>query len=376
MLKDRVIIVFGDDWGRYPSTIQHIMKELIKYNKLIWIGSLGLRKPKFSFLDLKRIFEKLKNMFIKKEVIKRDENITILHPFILPFHNLKIVRLINKNNLIKKINKAVSNYNSKYKPILITSQPIVADVVKGLELSSSHYFCLDDYSKFEGAFKVITKLEEELLQVVDTCFAVSDSLVKTRIPKSGNNYFLPQGVNIDHFNYIKREINKKPVIGFFGLLSEWVDLDLIVKSANAYPEYNFLILGRNSVDVSVLNNIPNLEYKGEVPYDKLPSIAATFDVGIIPFIVNDLTIVCNPLKLLEYFSLGIPVISTNLPEVAKFGETVYIAKNSDEFIKLIKSAVDNYSMYNNKIRRQVAERYSWQALANNISNIITNIEKK
>ncbi len=376
MLKDRVIIVFGDDWGRYPSTIQHIMKELIKYNKLIWIGSLGLRKPKFSFLDLKRIFEKLKNMFIKKEVVKKDENITILHPFIFPFHNIKVVRLINKTNLVKKIKKAVETYNNKEKPILITSQPIVADVVKGLDLSSSHYFCLDDYSKFEGAYKIITELEKDLLQVVDTCFAVSDSLVKTRVPKSGNNYFLPQGVNVNHFNYVKREINKKPVIGFFGLLSEWVDLELIVKSAKTYPEYNFLIIGRNSVDVSILNGIANLEYKGEVPYDKLPIVASLFDVGIIPFIVNDLTVVCNPLKLLEYFSLGIPVVSTNLPEVAKFGEPVYIAKNNDEFIKLIKTAVDNYSLSNNEIRRQVAERYSWQAIANNISDIITKIEKR
>lgn len=375
MIKDRIIIVFGDDWGRYPSTLQHIMKELIKYNKIIWIGSLGLRKPKFSLSDLKRIFEKLRNMFLKKEVAKKDDNIFIINPFIVPFHNLKIARFINKTSLIKKIQKAV-NLLGNTKPLLITSQPIVGDVIKGLNLTSSHYFCLDDYSKFEGAFSVIPKLEKQLLDVVDTTFSVSDTLVKTRVPKSGQTFFLPQGVNINHFIYNERTINETPVIGFFGLLSEWVDLNLIVRCAKAYPNYKFLIIGRHSVDVSILNGINNLEFIGEVPYNQLPSVAAKFDVGIIPFLVNELTLACNPLKLLEYFSMGIPVVSTALPEVEKFGDTVFIAKTADEFIKLLEYAVKDYSTEKNKIRREVAERYSWTAIAENISKVIIKIEEK
>ncbi len=375
MIKDRIIIVFGDDWGRYPSTLQHIMKELIKYNKLVWIGSLGLRKPKFSILDIKRILEKLKNMFVKKQVTKTDENITIVHPFILPFHNIWLVRYFNKNNIVKAINAAVKKYTDK-KPLLITSQPIVADVIKSLNLTSSHYFCLDDYSQFEGAYKIILNLEKELLNTVDSSFSVSDILVKTRIPKNGESYFLPQGVNISHFKYSEREVNKTPVIGFFGLLSEWVDLNLIISCAKAYPHYKFLIIGRNSVDVSLLKGISNLEYIGEVPYNKLPDIAASFDVGMIPFVVNELTVACNPLKLLEYFSMGIPVISSNLPEVAKFGDTVYIANNNTEFIELIENAVKDYSVENNRIRREVAERYSWSAIAENISNVILKLENK
>ncbi|HPN39604.1 MAG TPA: glycosyltransferase [Melioribacteraceae bacterium] len=375
MIKDRIIIVFGDDWGRYPSTLQHLMKELIKYNKLIWIGSLGLRKPKFSFADIKRIYEKIKNVFAKKEVAKNDENITILHPLIIPLHNLSFVRLINNRNLINKINTAINNYGNK-KALLISSQPIIGDIVKGLNLTSSHYFCLDDYMQFEGAFAIINKLEKELLEVVNTSFSVSDTLVKTRVPKNGESYFLPQGVNINHFVYNERAINNPPVIGFFGLLSEWVDLELIVKCAKAYPNYKFLIIGKYSVDISILNGIPNLDFIGEIPYVKLPIIASQFDIGIIPFIVNELTLACNPLKLLEYFSMGIPVVSTNLPEVAKFGDTVYIANNHEEFIESLKKAVDNYSIEKNRIRREVAERYSWTAIAENISNIILKVENK
>ncbi len=375
MIKDRTIIVFGDDWGRYPTTLQHVMRELIKYNKLVWIGSLGLRKPKFNIADIKRIFEKLKNMFVKKENKDKDDNITIIHPFIIPFHNIGLARLLNKRTLINKINKVVSSYGNN-KPLLITSQPIVGDIVKELDLSSAHYFCLDDYSQFEGALKIITELEKDLLNVVDTSFSVSDTLVKTRIPKNGETYFLPQGVNVNHFLFNEKELNKTPVIGFFGLLSEWVDLNLIVECAKAYPNYKFLIIGRYSVDISILNGIPNLEFVGEVAYNQLPKVASVFDVGIIPFVINDLTIACNPLKLLEYFSMGIPVVSTNLPEVSKFGDTVFVAKSREEFIELIDNAVKDYSVKKNKIRREVAERYSWSAIAENISKVILKIENK
>jgi hypothetical protein len=109
MIKDRIIFVFGVAW---VDTHVHysINEKLIKYNKLVWIGSLGLRKPKFSILDIKRILEKLKNMFVKKQVTKTDENITIVHPFILPFHNIWLVRYFNKNNIVKAINAAVKKY--------------------------------------------------------------------------------------------------------------------------------------------------------------------------------------------------------------------------------------------------------------------------
>ncbi len=373
MIKDRVFVVFGDDWGRYPSTLQHIMKELIKYNKLIWIGSLGLRKPKFSILDLKRIFEKVKNIFVKKEVVILDQNITILHPFVLPFHNISFVRNINKNKIVTEINNALAKLG-KDKPIIVTSQPIVGDVIGEIGDTSAHYFCLDDYTQFDGAYKIIEQLEKELLEKSDTCFSVSEILVKTRVPKTGRSYFLPQGVNIDHFKYAESSINNTPIIGFFGLVSEWIDINLIIKAAKKYPNYKFEIIGRHSVSVEDLFNIPNLEYVGEIPYNELPKRASKFTVGIIPFIVNELTLACNPLKYLEYISMGIPVISTNLPEVAKFGKAVYIAKDENEFLELIPIAVENNCEEHNKERRLVAEKYSWYSIAENISNLIVESE--
>ncbi|MFH0733585.1 MAG: glycosyltransferase [bacterium] len=373
MIKNRVFIVFGDDWGRYPTTLQHIMKRFLPNNKFIWIGSLGLRKPKLKIADIFRIIEKI-NKFIKKEEKNtREPNITVLHPFIFPFHNFSFFRNLNKRTLIKKIKQTLFNLNYK-DPIIITTQPIIGDVLNNLGEKSSHYFCQDDYTQFEGAYKIIDKLEKEMLKKISTCFAVAQHLMETRIPANGNVFYLPQGVDTSHFKLIKTK-NVKPTIGFFGLLSpEWINLQLLLKVVKRYPEYDFLLIGRTTFDNNVFEGFHNLKYIGEVPYKELPTFAEKFTVGLIPFPISGLTKSCNPLKLLEYFALGLPVVSTNIPAVNKFKDFLFIGQTEEDFINLIPKAILANNEQENFARRNIAEKYSWQSIAENISAEIETFE--
>lgn len=382
MLNNRTIIIFGDDWGRYPSTIQHIGKVLAQYNRLIWIGSLGLRKPEFSLYDVKRVWQKGKQIFQKKENTDSisSSSVVELHPFLFPFHDSNILHRLSmkfvRNAVLHKMNELKVEH-----PILFTSSPIIAEIVGTLNESSSHYFCLDDFTLFEGAFDSLGRREQKLVEKVDSTFSISEGLLQTRKSSSGHNYFLPQGVDTEHFqptNNLSLKVKDlaKPIIGFFGLLTSWVDIDLIVQAAIHYPHYTFLILGKSAVDISMFTKAKNIIYLGEIPFAELPNYASAFTVGIIPFIVNELTIACNPLKLLEYLSLGIPVVSTDLPEVRKFSPTVMIAKNNTEFISALEKAVQQYTGEHNKKRRELAERYSWKSITEMISNVVQTIEQK
>ena len=380
MIKNRDIIIFADDWGWYPSTIQYIGKILAKYNRIFWIGSLGLRKPKFHFYDMRRFIVKGIKIIFNKSIKKNPSSIILIHPPVLPFHDYKIIRRYNNYILKKTISKKVKHYDIK-NPILITTTPIIPELIGKLGETSSYYICLDDFTKFDGAFKCIGNLEKELLNNVYACFAVSNSLMQSRKPASGNVFFLPQGVDTDHFQQINNKIPdkirdiKNPIVGYFGLLASYIDLDLIVDCAKAYPDFSFVILGRYNVDISILNNLENIHYLGEVPYNNLPSYAKYFDVGIIPFKINELTIVSNPLKLLEYLALGIPVVSTKLPEVEKFKDNVFIAENNKQFIELLSEAVKDNQNDKKESRKKIAEKYSWYTITCNLSNIIENIEK-
>ena len=108
-----------------------------------------------------------------------------------------------------------------------------------------------------------------------------------------------------------------PAIGFFGLLSEWVDQDLILRLAREFSA-RIILIGKADVDVSRLQGIPNIQLLGPRPFSELPAHIAGFTVGIIPFVVNDLTRSVNPIKLREMLSAGCPVVSTALPEVARY----------------------------------------------------------
>jgi len=379
MLKNRDIIIFGDDWGFYPSTIQHIGKILLKQNRIFWIGSLGLRKPKLQLYDIYRIFKKGRNIFIKNNNTKSSSPVIQLYPFILPFHDLKYIRKLNTISLLIFLKRKIIQYKIK-NPILITSNPIIAEIIGKLGESSSHYICLDDFTKFDGAFKSIEYLENKLLEKVDSSFSVSQKLIFSRVPKTGHSYYLPQGVDIEHFSPFDKSIPKtvanlkRPIIGFFGLLTPWVDIELIIETAKKFDNTTILLLGRTNIDISHISTIKNIVYLGEIPYDKLPSFAQVFDVGLIPFVVNNLTIAANPLKLLEYFALGIPVVSSKLPEVEKFNKYAYIADDSESFINLIKTALDEDSREKRNERRELAKRYSWYQITQNISDKIIEIE--
>jgi len=383
MISNRDIIIFNDDWGRFPSTLQHIAHSLMKHkNRVFWIGSLGLRKPKFNLSDVKRAFQKLSKMLNKKRVNNKEFELQpiLIFPLVIPYHDFSLIRLVNKYFISREIKKVLKKY-SVINPILVTSAPVSDNIIGCLGESCSVFYCVDDYSSMEGAFKSIPKLERKLVEKADIVFAVSQFLIDTRKTESKKVYFAPQGVNTEHFqsvNEIASEVKdlKKPIIGFFGLISEWVNLDIISEAVKAYPDYTFLVIGKSVRDLNHFIECKNFIYLGPVNYKDLPGYAAIIDVGLIPFELNNVTIAANPLKLLEYFSLGIPVVSTNLPEVKKYGDLVYTAKDTDEFIRMIKFAVDENDEKKKISRLTKAKEYSWDSITEKIFDLVIETESK
>ena len=108
-------------------------------------------------------------------------------------------------------------------------------------------------------------------------------------------------------------------------------MELVVSLCRTFPDVSFVLLGKAEVDIAPLLTSPNLHWLGPVPYDELPYYACYFDVGLIPFRLNDLTRAVNPLKLLEYLALGLPVVATRLPELEKIDGPVYLAADEAGF---------------------------------------------
>ena len=124
-------------------------------------------------------------------------------------------------------------------------------------------------------------------------------------------------------------------------MQDWVDLDLIAKLARAYPRGSVVVVGKSLVDTQKLASIPNVHLLGRKPYEALPGYCKGFDAAIIPFLLNELTRNVNPIKLREYLSAGLPVVSTEIPEVALYASDaagaarVSVARTHDDFLAAV-----------------------------------------
>lgn len=162
-------------------------------------------------------------------------------------------------------------------------------------------------------------------------------------------------------------LKRHPVrIGYFGALASWFDYELIHKIALERPDYGIILVGSDfdgSLAKSGLSAFPNIFLAGRIPYADLPAYAHAFTVGMIPFVVNDITLATSPIKLFEYMAAGLPVVSTDLPECARIPE-VKIASDHPGFIRAIDEAVLQSASSETALRmRRVAAEHDWSAKA-------------
>ncbi|NVN97973.1 MAG: glycosyltransferase [Geobacteraceae bacterium] len=373
MLSNFEIIVFSDELDRHPFSCQHIMEHFFATNRVLWVTPTGMRNPKLSLYDLRRALEKLGTWFSPKPVKPgrcRCEQIT---PPALPGNDNAIIRAIN-NAIVKSQLK--QRLRSGAKRLVITTLPFIAEYVDAFDADLIVYYIVDDYMKFPGInHDYIDALEKKLLQRADLLIASAEALCQLK-QGAARPVLIPHGVDDKHFTScgtgpipVELAWIKKPLIGFFGAISPWLDFELIETMASRKKDWNFVFIGPVDADVTRLRQLGNIHFVGKVNYTELPQYAHQFDVGIIPFLINDLTISVNPLKLLEYFACGLPVVSTPLPEVCKFDGDAYIAVDAESFIRCIEEALECTSEKRVRLG-QIAAENSWRAVAERFSAVI------
>jgi GT2 family glycosyltransferase len=154
----------------------------------------------------------------------------------------------------------------------------------------------------------------------------------------------------------------KPIVGYFGAIADWLDLDLIAAVARLRPAYSFVLIGDvQERDVSQIEALPNVFLLGRKPYADIPSYLHGFDVCTIPFLLNDVTQATDPVKLYEYFSLGKPVVATDMPELSQCAGLLYIAHDADQFAAQIDAALAESGPHLAARRRDFAAANTWSS---------------
>ncbi len=154
----------------------------------------------------------------------------------------------------------------------------------------------------------------------------------------------------------------KPVIGYFGAIADWFDLELMTRIAELRPQYNFFFIGHvYALDTARIQSLPNVTFLGEKNYREIPLYLSHFDVCLIPFVLNDLIKGVDPVKMYEYFSQGKPVVATDMPELASLNDLVYIGKNVGDFAAKLDEAVREDDPQLRRRRIEYAKANTWAA---------------
>ena len=243
--------------------------------------------------------------------------------------------------------------------------------------------CFDAFGEFPGEARFRSSIIDamnETAEKSDLVITTNDELRDKLLKYNENTAIVQNGCDPEHFatggRTPEREIIDmnslpRPVIGYMGDIAPWLDLESIIAVAKRHPEWSIVMLGTWKRDKSPVEDMPNIHAPGRIDYEELPHYARGFDVGTIPFELTDLTRVVNPLKLYEYFAMGIPVVASPIPEVARHEDFVYLASGPDEFVSLAEVAVrepDDAPVRSR--RRELARQNSWESRGQRIKDLL------
>lgn len=378
MLKGNDIICFANDWDGDPLSKKHIALRLARQNRVLWVNSTGNRNPTASLHDFRRVCKKLRQFFQGCRPVAM--NISVFSPLVIPWHGNAVARWLNRRLLTWSLRRACRKLAFQ-RPITWTFVPSSADVVGTLDERLVIYHCVDEFSKFSGTNEgAILEMERGLMEKADIVVVSSSRLYESKRRYNDKTFLVTHGVDVAHFRSACEPGAavpadcvqlKRPVIGFHGLIADWVDLEVVRFLALARPQWSFLLIGEVQADTSGLRELPNVQLLGRRTYQSLPSYCRTFDVAILPFVVNELTLAANPLKLREYLAAGLPVVATPLPEIVKLGALVRLARTPQEFLDQIEALLRAGRTGPDPAVSALMDSESWDQKVEDLSGIVT-----
>ena len=382
VLRGRDILCFSHDWTGDPLSKTHLMRVLSRDNRILWINAIANRMPTTSTKDISRIYKKLKSF--TEPMREVEPNIFVMNPLAIPAYGSKAVVALNQRFLIRQVKSAMRKLGMK-NVINMVFNPAAGMIAGRLGETEQIYYCVDEYTAFTGVSAGLKAIEEDLFRKSDFVVVSAETLLESKIKFNEKTFLIRHGVDFNHFRKALDEATKipdeianlpRPIIGFHGLLADWVDFELIKKIAEHFENGSLVLIGKITFDaerkIKILDNVPNIHFLGRKPYEELPDYCKGFDVALNPFVMNELTRNVNPLKVREYLAAGLEVVSTDIQEVRVLPHCL-IGENHADFI-----AKTEEILQNPQPREEVSDAIrheSWDAKVDELREIMRKVKE-
>lgn len=360
------ILVFSDDWGRHPSSCQHLISHLTSHRQVVWINTIGTRLPRWDWQTVKRIAEKAKQWIAANAGSERP---VVRSPFMWPSFRSRFARSSNRRLLLRAIKSILKVLPGP--PIVVTTLPVVTDLVGAFPAKRWVYYCVDDYSQwpgYDGA--TLASLEQELIPKVDDVIAVSETLA-THIGRMGKSAkLLTHGVDLERWclpgsTDIPPEFAglTPPFIVFWGVIDRRMDLEYVRQLSSSLTTGTIILFGPLDQPDPELFQLPRVAVRPALPFARLPGVAAAADCLIMPYADLPVTRAIQPLKLKEYLATGKPAVVRDLPATREWADACDVCDSADAFTGAVKRAIESGLPDSQNVARQRLTAESWAAKA-------------
>ncbi|MGB0766456.1 MAG: hypothetical protein ACPGYV_01960 [Phycisphaeraceae bacterium] len=398
------LIVFADDWGRHPSSSQHLIRELLPQYSVLWVNTVGTRKPRIS--DLTRLWERLPkrksalerafDRIVEHHAAEHKDQFTVISPLMYPGFRTQWQRRFNTGRLAKAIH---AHTRPDHRRVVITTLPITANLVGCIDADRWLYYCVDDYSTWPGTDQAImAEMEATLVERVDALVSAS-GVLRDRLrgfacrdePKT-----LTHGVNLELWDgRLRTQWNEalnpndpldepfwwyespdwteawsgQSVVLFWGLIDARLDVNWLARLKECDAVDRIALVGPSNAPPEQLRSWADLP--GKVDHKRLPVIATASSVLIMPYIDAAVTRAMQPLKLKEYLATMKPVVVRDLPSTRQWADCCDLASTPEAFVRLVKERIRTGTPRDQlEARKRRLADESWSSKAAQLAAII------
>lgn len=310
-----------------------------------------------------------KKKYHKTKFTKVDNNIYTYAPFSMflytskPLMNYRFVNILSINSTIPNIKYVLEKNEFSNIDILWLTNPKYYYLESKVNYKKMFHRLADDLEEYNKKFKSFNYFEDKILQESDKVFIVSNNLIHKKKYIRDDLVYLPNGVEQSSFikdNYgrpAEFDYNKNRCI-YVGAIEKWLDVELIKYCAKKLSNINFYFIGSVKIDIQPLIGLKNVFFLGYKSYDIIPDYLYYSDIGIIPFKVNKFIDSISPIKLYEYMSVGLNVVSTGFKEMQYINSPAFIANDYNEFCNSIVQAIKSKEK-NKMLNIQFAKENTW-----------------
>ena len=378
--RDIVCVGFSDWHMDLLTNQQHLLVRAAAENRILFVESLGLRRPQLAARDLRRIGRRLTRAL---QPLREVDGLHVLSPLVVPLHSGEAVRRVNAELLTRYVRFALARLEMR-NPVLWSFVPQAESLIDTLAPSQVLYYIDDDHAAKAGIDAgSFLAAEQRFARRADAVLASAPELVARMQTLNDNVHYAP---NVADTGLFANALEPGPLdaavaalpgprILFIGaILAAKIDIELVVSLARLRPQWTFAFVGPVGpgdphTDVHALYELPNVHMLGYRPYEQLPDVLRGADAAIVPYLLDGEMRSVFPMKIYEYLAAGRPVVSTPLHTLVDVPD-VLKAASAEEFAAQLEDAIEHDTPEARRARSLRAQAHSWESRLDQIAEVL------